>query len=209
LIQIGDTARFEERTMIRRMAFVGMATLALLAGCATHWDVDSFEAPEGNVAARKTFFWKGGEFSTPGTPNPDLVAAGTTAVRNSVTAELTRRGYVEVATAAGADMLVSFQVAGSQRFVLSDERRIGAPSPTTVLSPSAIQPPPASAVPREMRVRDGSVLVFIEDGASGRLIWRGMVSAETRSGSTEQAVRLISQMAHEIAVAVPARAGAP
>jgi hypothetical protein len=194
--------------MIRRMAFVGVATLALLAGCATHWDVDSFEAPEGNVAALKTFYWKGGEFSTPGRIDPVLVESGTTAVRNAVTAELNRKGFAEVSTATGADMLVSFQVAGSQRFVLSDERRIGAPSATTVLSPSAIQPPPASAVPREMRVRDGSVLVFIEDGASGQLIWRGSVTAETRSGSTEQAVRLITQMAHEIAVAVPARAGA-
>jgi hypothetical protein len=194
--------------MIRRMAFVGVATLTLLAGCATHWDVDSFEAPEGNVAALKTFYWKGGEFSTPGRIDPVLVESGTTAVRNAVTAELNRKGFAEVSTATGADMLVSFQVAGSQRFVLSDERRIGAPSATTVLSPSAIQPPPASAVPREMRVRDGSVLVFIEDGASGQLIWRGSVTAETRSGSTEQAVRLITQMAHEIAVAVPARAGA-
>lgn len=195
--------------MNRCMAYIAAATLILLAGCAAHWDVDSFEAPEGNVAARKTFFWKGGEFSSPGTINPELVASGTTAVRNAVTAELTRKGYTEVGTAAGADMAVSFQIAGSQRFVLSDERRIGAPSATTVLSPSAIQPPPASAVPREMRMRDGSVLVFIEDGASGQLIWRGAVTAETRSGSTEQAVRLIAQMAHEIAKEVPARGGAP
>jgi Domain of unknown function (DUF4136) len=195
--------------MFPRMALVVVATLALLAGCATHWDVDSFEAPEGNVAAKRTFFWKGGEFSTPGSPNPELVTSATAAVRHAVTTELTRKGFAEVGTAAGADMHVSFQVAGTQRFVLSDERRIGAPSPTTVLSPSAIQPPPASAVPREMRVRDGSVIVFIEDGASGRLVWRGMVTAETRSDSTEQAVRLIAQMAHEIAVAVPAHAGQP
>ena len=124
-----------------------------------------------------------------------------------MTTELTRKGYTEVSTATGADMVVSFQVAGSQRFVVADERRIGAPSATTVLSPGAIQPPPASAVPREMRVRDGSVLVFIEDGASGRLIWRGSVTAETRSGSTEQLVRMISQMAREIAIAVPPHAG--
>ena len=194
--------------MIRRMAFVWVGTLALLAGCATHWDVDSFEAPEGNVAAHRTFYWKGGEFGSPGTLNPNMVASATTAVRNAVTAELTRKGYAEVGTATGADMLVSFQVAGSQRFVMSDERRIGAPSATTVLSPSAIQPPPASTVPREMRVRDGSVIVFIEDGASGRLIWRGTITAETRSGSTEQAVRLLAQMAHEIAKEVPTRAGA-
>ena len=53
------------------------------------------------------------------------------------------------------------------------------------------------------------MLVFIDDRASGRLIWRGMVTAETRSGSTEQGVRLIGQMAHEIAKEVPARVGAP
>jgi hypothetical protein len=194
--------------MIRRMAFVWAGTLVLLAGCAAHWDVDSFEAPDGNVATHRTFYWKGGEFGSPGKLDPNMVASATAAVRNAVTTELTRKGYAEVSTATGADMLVSFQVAGSQRFVVSDDRRIGAPSATTVLSPSEIQPPPASTVPREMRVRDGSVIVFIEDGASGRLIWRGTVTAETRSGSTEQAVRLLAQMAHEIAKEVPARAGA-
>lgn len=195
--------------MIRRRVLVVLAAVTLLAGCAMHWDVDSFEAPEGNVATLRTFYWKGGEFSTPGTIDPQLVESGTAAVHTAVVTELTRKGFAEVSSATGAEMLVSFQVAGSQRFIESDERRIGAPSATTVLSPSAIQPPPASAVPREMRVRDGTVLVFIEDGASGRLIWRGSVTAETRSGSTEQAVRLLSQMAHEIAFAVPAHAGTP
>jgi hypothetical protein len=61
-------------------------------------------------------------------------------------------------------------------------------------------------VPREIRVRDGSVLVFIDDRASGRLLWRGSVSEETRSGSTEQGVRIITEMAREIARAVPPRA---
>jgi hypothetical protein len=97
-------------------------------------------------------------------------------------------------------------VAGSQRFVLSDEEGASARRPTTVLSPRH-QLPLASAVPRD--ARDGSVLVFIEDGASGQLIWRGSVTAETRSDSTEQAVRILAQMAHEIAVAVPSRAGTP
>jgi hypothetical protein len=195
--------------MNRRMAFAWAAALTLLAGCATHWDVDSFEAPEGNVAAYRTFFWKGGEFGSAGPINQTMVAAATTEMRTAVTTEMTRKGYSEVDSAAGADMVVSFHVGGSQKFVLSDEKRIGAPSATTVLSPSEIQPPPASSVPREMRMREGSVLVFIDDRASGRLMWRGMVTAETRSGSTEQAVRLVAQMAHEIAKEVPARAGTP
>jgi hypothetical protein len=195
--------------MIRRMAFVWAGTLALVAGCATHWDVDSFEAPEGKVAARRTFFWKGGDFGSPRSLDPRMVALASSQLRDAVTTELRRKGYSEVDSAAAADMTVSFQVAGSQKFVLSDEKRIGAPSATTVLSPSEIQPPPASTVPREQRMREGSVLVFIDDRESGRLIWRGMVTAETRSGSAEQGVRVLTQMAHEIALEVPARDGAP
>jgi hypothetical protein len=191
------------------MAFVWAGALSLLAGCAAHWDVDSFEDPAGNVAARQTYFWKGGDFGSPGLLDPGMVASATSQLRSAVTAELGRKGYSEVDTAAAADMLVSFQVAGSQKFVLSDEKRIGAPSATTVLSPSEIQPPPASSVPREMRMREGSVLVFIDDRASGQLIWRGMVTSETRRGSAEQGVNLVLQMAHEIAKEVPARAGAP
>jgi Domain of unknown function (DUF4136) len=200
---------FQENSMIRRMAFAGAGALVLLAGCATHWDVDSYEAPDGNVAARHTYFWRGGDFGTPGTLDPAVVASTSAQLRGVVTAELNRKGFKEVDTAAAADMIVSFQVAGTQRFVVSDERRIGAPSATTVLRPSEIQPPPASAVPRERRVREGSVLVFLEDRASGRLIWRGAVTAETRSGSTEQGVRVLTQMAREIALEVPARAGTP
>jgi len=200
---------FQENSMIRRMAFVGAGALVLLAGCATHWDVDSFEAPDGNVAARHTYFWQGGDFGTPGAVDPAVVALASTQLRGAVTAELGRKGFKEVDTTAAADMIVSFQVAGTQRFVVSDERRIGAPSATTVLRPGEIQPPPASTVPRERRIREGSVLVFIEDRESGRLIWRGMVTAETRSDSAEQGVRILTQMAHEIAKEVPARAGAP
>ena len=107
--------------------------LGLLAGCATHWDVDSFEAPAGNVASRHTYFWQGGDFGTPGAVDPAMVALASTQLRGAVTAELNRKGFKEVDAAAAADMIVSFQVSGTQRFVPSDERRIGAPSATTVL----------------------------------------------------------------------------
>jgi len=199
----------EEKAMIRRSAFVFAATVALAAGCATHWDVDSFAAPEGNVAARSTFHWQGGEFGTPASIDPQVIASTGDLLRRTVAGELARKGYTEVDSAAAADMLVSFQVAGTQRFVIPDERRIGAPSATTVLRPGEIQPPPASVLPREHRVRDGSVLIFIDDRATGRLLWRGSVTAETRSGSTEQGIRIIDQMAREIARAVPPRVGAP
>jgi hypothetical protein len=59
-----------------------------------------------------------------------------------------------------------------------------------------------------MNIRDGSVLLYIEDRATGRLIWRGMVTAETRIGSPEHGVRVLTQMTQSIVRQVPARAGA-
>jgi hypothetical protein len=196
--------------MGRRVSLFGLAALALvvLSGCATPWAVDSYEPPDGNVASRQTWFWKGGEFGTPASIDPQLVADATARMREAVTVELGRRGYTEVTSVAEADMQVSFQVAGTQRFELADTRRIGAPSANQVLRPGATQPPPASALPREMSIRDGSVLIYIEDRASGRLIWRGMVTAETRIGSPEHGVRVLTQMTQAIARQVPARAGA-
>ncbi|MBK6350864.1 MAG: DUF4136 domain-containing protein [Proteobacteria bacterium] len=199
---------FQENSMIRRMAVVGAGALVLLAGCATHWDVDSFEAPRATWPPGTRTSGRAVISARQGTHDPAVVASASAQLRGAVTAELNRKGFKEVDTAAAADMIVSFQVAGTQRFVPSDERRIGAPSATTVLRPSEIQPPPASTVPRERRIREGSVLVFIDDRASGQLIWRGMVTEETRGGSTEQGVRQLTQMAHEIAREVPARTGA-
>jgi hypothetical protein len=192
------------------MGLSGLTALALLllAGCATPWEVDSFEAPEGNLTARQTWFWKGGDFGTPASIDPQVVAHATAQMRAVVTAELMHKGYNEVNSADAADMLVSFQVAGTQRFELADSGRIGAPSATQVLRPGGIQPPPASALPREMNIRDGSVLLYIEDPESGRLIWRGMVTAETRIGSPEHGVRILTQMTQSIVRQVPARAGA-
>ncbi|MDH4290777.1 MAG: hypothetical protein OEV65_18735, partial [Aquincola sp.] len=100
--------------MIRRVALVWAGTLVLLAGCAAHWDVDSYEDPAGNVAGRQTFFWKAGEFGIPGLLDPKTAALATSQLRGAVTTELGRKGYSEVDTAAAADMIVSFQVAGSQ-----------------------------------------------------------------------------------------------
>lgn len=189
-----------------RRLLVLAAAFGLLGGCATqNWDVDSYTSPEGNLSARQTFFWRGGDFGTPVSIEHSVVETATAQLRATITDGLVRKGYREVDSADAADMLVSFQVAGTQRFVAADERRVGAPLPSQVLRPGAPQPPPASLPPREHRIRDGSVLVFIDDRATGRLLWRGGVTAETRSGSTEQGLRVLDQMAREIVLAVPPR----
>jgi hypothetical protein len=184
------------------------AISALAAGCAVHWDVESYAAPDGNVAARQTYFWKGGDVAAAQHIEPAALGYAETHVRNAVVDELARKGYREVPGAEGADLVVSYQVSGTRRFVVDETPRIGAPSPNTVLSPSEVQPPPASSVPREVPVREGSVILFLDDAKSGKLVWRGEVADQIRAGSAEQTGRIIAQMAREIAAEVPSRAGA-
>jgi hypothetical protein len=180
-----------------------------LAGCAVHWDVDSYAAPEGNVASRQTYFWKGGDYATARQITPAVAQAADVEVRTAVTEELGRKGYTEAPSAGSADLIVSYQVSGMRRFVTDETPRVGAPSPNTVLSPSEMQPPPASTVAREVSLSAGSVVLFLDDVRLGKLVWRGEVADEGRTSSSEQTARLIAQMAREIAKQVPARAGTP
>jgi hypothetical protein len=192
--------------MRRHAKVVFVAILGLVSACAAHWDVDAYESPGSNLAARHTFFWKGGDFATAALLKQSVQASAEAQVHDAVVGELERKGYKEAAAATGADVVVSYQVAGIQKFVVADTPRVGAPSPNTVLSPSAVQPPPLSTVPREVSVRDGTVTVYVDDGANGKLLWRGEAAAELRAGKAEQVARTIAQMAGEIAKKVPARA---
>jgi hypothetical protein len=191
------------RTLARAPAVA--SALALLASCSTTWDIDRYEAPEANFPTRHSYAWKSGEFSTPDARSAAEVAEVDRAVRAAVEEELAHKGYTLVADPKTADMLVSFQIAGYRRFVLSDDKRIGAPSATQVLTPSGTaQLPPTAVVPREQTVGDGSMIVFVDDPKSGRLIWRGLITAQTRVGSPEAGARLAADMARSIAHEIPA-----
>jgi len=190
---------------MRRASWLALASTASIVACASPWTVDRFEAPEANFAARHTYFLKAGEFAAPTPVDPALASQAEAAMRAAIATELQRKGYAEAETASAADMIVIFQVSGSRKFVVSDDRRIGAPSPNTVLSQSEIQPPPASALPTEHAMRESSVIVFVDDPASGRLVWRGLITAQTRLTSNEATSRTLANMARQIAREIPAR----
>jgi hypothetical protein len=184
-----------------------IAGLALsIAACAATWTVDKFEAPEAHLASRRTYAWTGGDFGTPTEVDPAVVARADRAIRAAIESELARKGYVAIDEAAKADMHVSYQVAGQRRFVIADDRPIGASAATESMTPGAEPGPSASArLPREQTVREGTVIVFVDDPATKRLIWRGLISAETRVATTEGAIEQASSMAREIAREIPAR----
>ena len=189
-----------------RSPLPALAALALLTACAVNpWTVDSFEAPEADVAGKRTFLWRNGEVGAPLIKRPAVAADTQARLREAITHELTLKGYVETTDAAAADMIVSFQVSGSRRFEQADQQRIGAPSPNEVLTPGNVRPPPASEVPREVSVRQGNVMVFAEHPSSGQLMWRGLVSAEIRTSSLERTVDKVIDAGRHIAQGFPAR----
>mgnify|MGYP001392183540 CR=1 FL=1 len=195
---------------MRTKLLPAFAALVLFAACGGNpWVVDSFEAPEANVAGRHSFVWRTGEVGAPLVKQPQTAADAQAQMRALIVDELLRKGYVETVDAAAADMVVSFQVTGARRFVPSDDRRIGAPSPNSVLTPGGVPPLPASELPRERSVREGTVVIFAEDPASGRIIWRGLVNAEIRVSSVDKAVRQMMDMGRHIVQGFPARRATP
>lgn len=189
---------------LRTLSTAGLSLL--IAACAATWTVDKFEAPEARLASRRSYAWTGGEFGAPTEVDPTVVARADRAIRATVEGELARKGFVAVDDAAKADMHVSYQVAGQRRFVIADDRPVGASAATESMTPGAEPGPPASsALPREQTVREGTMIVFIDDPATRRLIWRGLISAETRVATTEGAIQQVSEMARQIASEIPAR----
>ena len=187
----------------------GLAALALLGACASTWNVDRYEAPDGDVAGRQLFAWRTGEIGAPLLDDDALAEQTEARLRETVTLELLRKGYAEAPDVARADLVVSIQVTGARRFVESDERRIGAPSPNELLTPGGVPPRPASELPGEKSVRQGTVIVFAEDPASSRILWRGRVDAEIRAPSRERTIEQVLDMARHIVAEFPARRAAP
>lgn len=195
--------------MIDRRKFA-LAALTLLAACAGNpWTVERFEAPEADVAGKKTFLYKPGEVAAQLARRPELASRAETQVRAAIVDELQRKGYVEATGTAGADMVVTYQASGVRRFVESDQPRVGAPSPNQVLTPGEMPRRPASELPPERSVRDVSMVVFVEDAATGTLIWRGLVSAELRTDSLDGVVRQVTDMTRHIMQQFPARRATP
>ena len=182
----------------------------VLGACGTAWTVDKFEAPEAGFANRRTYAWKNSEFGLPAEVDPALLERAGKALRSTIDAELASKGYVLASDAGSADMLVSYQVVGQRRFVIADDRPVGASAATEAMTPGTVPgAPPSATLPQEQTVRDGTVIVFIDDPSSKRLIWRGLVSAEARVATTEGAIHQVTEIARQIAREIPGRTASP
>ena len=191
------------------LAAVAAALLLVASGCETTWPVDSYEPAGAGLAGKRTFAWTGGELGTVAAVDPTVAASTDLHIRDAVVAGFVRKGYTQVADTKSADMLVSYQVVGSRRVVTSERPRFNAPLPDDVLMQSNPQPPAASELPRERTVRDGTVVVFVDEPGTERLLWRGEITAETRPTSGENAIHTAAEMASAIVEEFPPRVAGP
>ena len=191
------------------LAAVAAALLLVASGCETTWPVDIYEPAGAGLAGKRTFAWTGGELGTVAAVDPTVAASTELHVRDAVVATLARKGYTQVTDARSADMLVSYQVVGSRKVVTSERPRFNAPPPDDVLMQSNPQPPAASELPRERTVRDGTVVVFVDEPGTERLLWRGEITAETRPTSRENAMHTAAEMATAIVEEFPQRTAGP
>ena len=194
-----------------RVLSLNAAMLVLLAGCASPWTVDKFEAPEADIAGRTSFAWKSGDIATGAPVGENLSAEADSRLRGAIIEGLLGKGYVQSSGSGPADMLISYQLAGWQKFVIAEDRRIGAPLPTEVLEPGRANLPPASAtaVPEEQTLRQGSLIVYADDPVTGKLLWRGRITSEGRVTSREAGMRTLVDMARRIVAEFPPRRVAP
>ncbi len=193
--------------MLQRKHWLALLAVVAAGGCVNTDTIDSFKAPERDVASLRSYYWKDGEFGLPLVQDPSVVASARQKLRETVDAELQAKGYVLAPDASSADFLVSYNVSAQRRYESADTTRVGSPSPNEVLMPGEIQPPPASMGPREVTVREGTVAIYADDRASGKLLWRGSVDIDQRIASSEAGVRLVHRLAHEITREFPPRAG--
>jgi hypothetical protein len=63
-------------------------------------------------------------------------------------------------------------------------------------------------VPEEQTLRQGSLIVYADDPATGRLLWRGRITSEGRVTSREAGMRTLVDMAKRIVAEFPPHRGA-
>lgn len=176
-----------------------------LAGCSSQWTVETYQPPEKDVAGLQSFAWKTGEYAAPRQVSPEQMSTLDARLRATISGELQALGYREASGPAAADMHITVQVSGMRRKVLADDSRIGAPTANAVLTPGEGDVTPPSTMPDIQTLSEISVVVFADDPATGRLMWRGAVSSEGRVTSKDAALRTLNDMARAISREFPAR----
>jgi hypothetical protein len=176
---------------------------ALFVACASGVKVSALEVDDARLHERTSFAWVD-RGSTGPQADPALATRVSSEVKQAAVGELSRKGYQEL-PAERADMLVSYQVvitsAGSSNrgepvMGMSPQGTIGPGDPFRELRDRGTLTP-------DVRESEGSLLVFITDRATGRILWRG--TAESLMTSPREGARVVPAAVRRMFEKFPAR----
>ena len=147
------------------------------AACAGGVKVSTMEVDDARLHERASFAWVDRGTAGP-QADPALAAQVNSDVRQTAVSELSRKGYQE-APAESADMLVSFQLAVTSAPL--SERDV----PNVGMSPQASVGPgdpfrelrDRGTLTSDVRESNASLMVFVTDRQTGRILWRGTAEA--------------------------------
>lgn len=181
---------------VRTAAWPALALL-VLSGCTTRWAVDSWESPATtSPAERQTFYWQGGALQTAEAVDLATLQASRGEIEASVVRALAAKGYRQVASEGDAAMIVSYEAALGPATFTTD-------TPSATRRPGDVATPFASEWPQKRMTTSSRVVVVIDDPATRRALWRGVVDDEVRVASTQHALELVVAMTADIATRVP------
>ena len=175
----------------------------LLVACASGVRVSTLEVDDARLHQRTSFAWVD-RGSTGLERDAALAAEVNASVRQVAVSELRRKGYEEVSPEQ-ADLLVSYQV------IVTDAGPLNRGEPTSGMSPQGSVGPgdpfrelrDRGTLTPDVRQSHGSLLVFVTDSRSGRILWRG--TAESLMTSRREGARKVPSAVRQMFEKFPAR----
>ena len=155
----------------------------LLAACAPQVSYDTQYNRAVKFDELKTFAWQENRISYTGARNAETRQRVDATIRSEVVTQLTRKGFTQVA-AENADFLVSYHIVVTQELdsmavqeqtavTVFDNSNINLDETYTIVYPDRQVGGTSGAAPGELTIRKGTLLLFVVDAETKRLMWQG------------------------------------
>ena len=193
--------RILKRLLQSSLAAVSLAlgATALISGCAsTPAEPQQMRDPQADFNAFKTFAWNA-DTSPSKSDQPVSLVDGY--IRTAITAELTRKGYVEAATGTTPDLRVEYEAVSAEK-IKNNPFRVGVGVGSYGSSGGGSV---GVGSPSVKNVKEGTLVIHVIDPARNAEIWRGSASRELGKGNIEPAA--VQSVVTEMLSDFPARGG--
>lgn len=160
-----------------------LCSAVFLVACVSEVAYDTQHNRSVDFKQLKTFAWNDNDVAYVGARNEDVRKRVDSMIRSTVVTRLTQKGYTQVPLA-DADFLVSYHIAVTQELdtmavqeqsavTVFNNSNINLDETYTIVYPDRTVGGGRNAAPGELTVSKGTLLLFVVDGETKRLMWQG------------------------------------